>query len=87
MITGKEIRANYRIFNDKKEANETINNRKIMKRPGVYLEDDGEKYSVVETFDTYLIFQLNAGLLRKYEYDNLILDYLFEDLEVIGVHI
>lgn len=85
MITIAEIRQNYRPFENKSEANRTIHGRRIIKRPGVYLEDAGESYEIVKTDDIGVYFHGFYDGRMPYYYDNLMLDYLFEDGEVIGI--
>lgn len=85
MITCKEIKQYYRSFESRKEANSVIRNREIMKRPGVFLDDSKEWYTIIETTDNSVVFENDKGEMIFYEFENILLDYLFTDGEVIGI--
>lgn len=85
MITCKEIKQYYRSFESRKEANSVIRNREIMKRPGVFLDDSKEWYTIIETTDNSVVFENDKGERIFYEFENILLDYLFTDGEVIGI--
>ena len=85
MITCKEIKQYFRSFESRKEANSVIRNREIMKRPGVFLDDSKEWYTIIETTDNSVVFENDKGERIFYEFENILLDYLFTDGEVIGI--
>lgn len=85
MINAKKIKETYRPFSNVQEANRIIKGRRIAKRPGVFNDDTGEIYNILRTDDNGVYFEDFQNGTMLYYYDNLLLDYLFEDGEPIGI--
>lgn len=84
MITYKELQEEYEPFNNAREAIPEIKNRCIIKRPGVFSDDDGRKYVIQRVTDNGFMIYHHPEEETEYRYDNLLLDYLFDDGQPIG---
>ena len=78
----KEIDALVRPFTPK-EAYKYIG-KYIMKRPGVYHDDDGSVYQIVGVTEKGFVFWEKDYLWNPYKFDNIIYDYVFENGELMG---
>jgi hypothetical protein len=80
----KEIDAIVRPFT-MEEARTKIG-KYIIKRPGVFLEDDGSVYQILDVKDDGFTFFEKDYFHESYRFVNIIYDYLFEDGSFIGVY-
>jgi len=67
------------------EAKAKIGNY-IIKRPGVFSEDDGNVYRIVDSGESGFTFWEKDHLHKSYRFENIIYDYLFEDESFIGTY-
>lgn len=81
----KEIDAVVRPFTEEEARNYV--GKYIMKRPGVYRDDDGSVYKIVDVKDNGFVFWEKDYLWNPYYFDNIIYDFVFENGDLIGVKI
>jgi hypothetical protein len=80
----KEIDAIVRPFTTE-EAKSKVG-KYIIKRPGVFAEDDGSVYKIIDVQADGFTFWEKDFYWNSYKFDNIIYDYLFEDGTFIGVY-
>ena len=57
----------------------------IKKRPGVFSDDDGSVYRIIDVKENGFVFWEKDVLRNPYKFENLIYDFLFENDNFIGV--
>jgi len=80
----KEIDKIVRPFTEE-EAKKHIG-KYIIKRQGVYMDDDGSVYKIIGVKDGGFTFWEKDYLHKSYSFNNIIYDYIFENGTFIGVY-
>lgn len=84
-MTKKEIDAIARPFTNK-EARSVIG-KYIMKRPGVYDNDNGAVYKIIGVVNDGFQFFEGDYFHASYRFENIIYDYVFENGSLLGVYV
>jgi len=83
-MTKKEIDAIARPFT-LGEA-KTVIGKYIMKRPGVYADDNGAVYKIIDIDNNGFQFFEGDCFHKSYKFENIIYDYVFENGSIIGIY-
>ena len=84
-LTKADIDKHYRPYTYD-EAKKKIG-KYIIKRPGVYSDDDGSEYKIAGIKDNGFQFFEGDCFHISYKFENIIYDYVFENGDIIGVKI